>query len=160
MRKEIIGPKTVGEKGEPAAEWLDLDSIARVQLTSEDPAFPVENALSRNLEHNKVGWHAAGLGPQTITLLFDAPRTIRRVLLQFTEHKIERSQEFVLRYSSAGETEREIVRQQWTFSPSGSAQEIEDYAIDLEGVTKLELVIEPDRGRSQSRATLSALRLA
>jgi hypothetical protein len=160
VRKEIIGQKTVGEKGESAAEWLDLDSVARVQLTSEDPAFPVENALSRNLEHNKVGWRAAGLGPQTITLVFDAPLTIRRVLLQFTEHKIERSQEFVLRYSSAGETEREIVRQQWTFSPGGSAQESEDYSVALQGVTKLELVIDPDRGRRNSVATLNAFRVA
>jgi hypothetical protein len=46
------------------------------------------------------------------------------------------------------------------FSPCGSAQEIEDYAIDLEGVTKLELVIDPNHGRGQNRATLSALRLA
>src|SRR5271170_4489983 len=99
MRKEVIGQKTVAEKGEPAAEWLDLVSIARVQLTSEDPAFPVENALSRNPEHNKVGWRATSPGPQTLTFLFDKPQTIRRVLLHFMEDKIERSQEFVLRYS-------------------------------------------------------------
>jgi hypothetical protein len=160
MRKEIIGQKTVGEKGESAAEWLDLDSIARVQLTSEDPAFPVENALSRNPEHNKVGWRAANPGSQTLTFLFDTPQTIRRVRLHFMEPKIERSQEFVLRYSSAGETEREIVRQQWTFSPGGSAEEIEDYPVALQGVTKLELVVDPDRGRRNSVATLNAFRVA
>jgi hypothetical protein len=160
MRKEIIGQKTVGEKGESAAEWLDLDSIARVQLTSEDPAFPVENALSTNPEHNKVGWRAAGPGPQTITFLFDTPQTIRRVRLHFMEHKIERSQEFVLRYSSAGETDREIVRQQWTFSPGGSAEEIEDYSMALQGVTKLDLVVDPDRGRRNSVATLNSFRVA
>ena len=65
----------------------------------------------------------------------------------------------MLRYSSASEADREIVRQQWTFSPTGSTQEIEDYAVELESVTKLELVIDPDRGRGQSLATLNALRL-
>jgi hypothetical protein len=160
MRKEVIGQKTIAEKGEPAAEWLDLDSIARVQLTSEDPAFPVENALSSNPELNEFGWRAGSPGPQTLTFLFDTPQTIKRVLLHFMENKIERSQEFVLRYSSAGETDREIVRQQWTFSPGGSAQEIEDYSMALQAVTKLELVVDPDRGRRYSVATLNAFRVA
>jgi hypothetical protein len=66
----------------------------------------------------------------------------------------------VLRYSSGSETEREIVRQQRTFSPTGSTQEIEDYAVELESVTKLELVIDPDRRRGHSLATLNTLRLA
>jgi hypothetical protein len=66
----------------------------------------------------------------------------------------------VLRYSSASETNREIVRQQWTFSPTGSTQEIEDYEVELKSVTQLELVIDPDRGRGHSLATLNALRLA
>ena len=160
MRKEIVGQKTVAAEGPSGGEWLDLASIARVQLTSEDPAFPVENALSTNPELNELGWRAGSPGPQTLTLLFDAPQTIRRVRLHFMEHKIERSQEFVLRYSSGKETDREIVRQQWTFSPGGSAQEIEEYMVELQSVTKLELVIDPDRGRRNSVATLNALRVA
>jgi hypothetical protein len=160
MRKEIVGQKTVAAEAQAAAEWLDLASVARVQLTSEDPAFPIENALSTNPELNELGWRATSPGAQTITMLFDAPQHIRRIVLHFVEHKMERSQEFVLRYSSARETNREIVRQQWTFSPNGSPQEIEDYAVELEAVAKLELVIDPDRGRRHSVATLNALRVA
>ncbi len=158
MRKEIIGTDTVS-KQKPDAAWLDLASIARVQITSEDPAFPIENALN-SAPHNEAGWRAAGTGPQTISLLFDAPQEIRRISLHFIEQNEERSQEFLLRYSSASETDREIVRQQWSFSPNGSAQESEDYTVQLHGVTKLELVIDPDRGRRQSLATLYAMRLA
>jgi hypothetical protein len=51
------------------------------------------------------------------------------------------------------------VRQQWTFSPTGSTQEIEDSAVELKSVTKLELVIDPDRGRGRILATLNTLRL-
>jgi hypothetical protein len=109
---------------------------------------------------NEVGWRATSPGPQTVTLLFDAPQHIRRIFLHFMEREKERSQEFVLRYSSAKETDREIVRQQWTFSPTGSPREIEDYAVELESITKLELVIDPDRGRRDSLATINALRLA
>jgi hypothetical protein len=160
MRKEIVGQRTVAGEGRSGGEWLDLASIARVQLTSEDPAFSVENALSTNPELNELGWRADTPGPQTLTLLFDAPQNIRRIRLHFMEHRMERSQEFVLRYSSGEETDREIVRQQWTFSPSGSAQEIEDHTVALQSVTKLELVIDPDRGRGNSVATLNTFRVA
>jgi hypothetical protein len=159
MRKEIVGQKTVAAEA-TGAEWLDLNSIARVQLTSEDPAFPIENALSTSPTLNELGWRASGPGAQTITILFDVPQRIRRIVLHFVEHKMERSQEFLLSYSSAKEPNREIVRQQWTFSPNGSPQEVEDYAVDLESVTRLELMIDPDRGRRNSIATLNNLRLA
>jgi hypothetical protein len=160
MRKEIVEQGMTAGRSLGNADWLDLDSIAHVQLTSEDPAFPIENALSASPEPNERGWRANSPGPQTITLSFDEPQHIRRIFLHFIERETEREQEFVLRYSSASETDREIVRQQWTFSPTGSTQEIEDYAVELGSVTKLELVIDPDRGRGHSLATLNALRLA
>jgi hypothetical protein len=160
MRKEIVGQKVVAAEAQTASEWVDLPSIARVQLTSEDPAFPIENALSASPTLNASGWRANSPGVQTISILFDAPRDIRRIVAHFVERNMERSQEFLLRYSSARETDREIVRQQWTFSPNGSQEELEDYVVELESVTKLELVIDPDRGRRNSVATLHALRLA
>jgi hypothetical protein len=160
MRKEIVGRRTPEVRSQGNAEWLELDSIAHVRITSEDPAFPIENAFDTSPERNELGWRAASPGPQTITLSFDAPQRIRRIFLHFMERETERAHEFVLRYSSANETDREIVRQQWTFSPTGSTQEIEDYAVQLEAVTKLELVIDPDRGHGHCLATLNALRLA
>jgi hypothetical protein len=160
MRKEIVGQKAGAGEKQAAAEWLDLTSIARVQLTSEDPAFPIENALTTNPTLNELGWRATSPGTQTITILFDVPQSIRRIVVHFFERNLERSQEFLLRYSSAKETDREIVRQQWGFSPNGSTQEAEDYAVELDSVTKLELVIDPDRGRRNSLATLSTLRIA
>ena len=160
MRKEIIEHRTSGGRSLRDAEWLDLDSIAHVQLTSEDPALPIENALGTSPDGNERGWRATSPGPKTITLGFDGPQHIRRIFLHFIERETENAQEFALRYSSAKETDREIVRQQWTFSPTGSAQEIEDYAVQLESVTKLELVSDPDRGRGHCLATLDALRLA
>jgi hypothetical protein len=160
MRKEMVEHRRTAGKSQGNAEWLDLDSIAHVQLTSEDPAFPIENALGTSPESNERGWRANSPGPQTITLNFDAPQHLQRIFLHFIERETERAQEFVLRYSSASETDREIVRQQWTFSPTGSTQEIEDYAVELKSVTKVELVVDPDRGRGHSLATLNALRLA
>jgi hypothetical protein len=161
MRKEIIGQTSVTEIGRHTyAEWFDLESIASVELTAEDATFPIENALSLNSERNEIGWRARNPGPQKITLRFDSPQLIRRIFLHFTEYEMERAQEFVLRYSSSKEKDREIVRQQWNFSPTGSTQEIEDYTVELESVTKFEIIIDPDRGRGASPATLNILRLA
>lgn len=159
MQKKIIGQSTTPAKNHED-NWLDLESIARVELTSEDQAFPIENALSTDPKRNEIGWRAATPGPQTIALIFTVPTHLRRIFAHFVEHEGERTQEFVLRYSSATQTGREIVRQQWNFNQAGAAREIEDYTVSLEGVTKLELVIDPDRGRGQSRATLNALRVA
>jgi hypothetical protein len=68
MRKGIVGHRTTAGRSLGKAEWLDLDSIAHVQFTSEDPAFPIENALGTSPERNERGWRATGPGPQTITL--------------------------------------------------------------------------------------------
>lgn len=160
MRKQVIGHSAIAGKSQDDTDWLDLESIARVEITSEDPDFPVENALSLNPEHNELGWRAATPGPQTVALVFTVPTYLRRIFAKFMEHATERTQEFVLRYSSVNETDREIIRQQWNFSPTGSSQEVEDYTVHLASVTRLELVIDPDRGRGQCRATLCALRLA
>jgi len=77
-------------------DWLDLQRIAQVELTSEEPAFPIEAALIPGVGS---GWRAAQAGEQTIRLLFDELQRIRRVQLLFHEHQQARTQEFVLRWS-------------------------------------------------------------
>jgi hypothetical protein len=79
----------------------------------------------------------------------------------FKEAETSRTQEFVLRWCS--ETDqgfREIVRQQWNFSPPQTGREIEDYQVDLASVKVLELVIVPDIDGGSTLASLENLRLA
>ena len=67
----------------------------------------------------------------------------------------------VLRWSpDGGQSYREIVRQQYNFSPPGVTREFEDYAVDLAGVTALELRIVPDIGGGDARASVAQLRIA
>jgi hypothetical protein len=98
-----------------------------------------------------------------IRLHFDEPLTIKRLRLHFVDRAAERSQEFAV-YAGAGSELKEVVRQQWTFSPYGSTEEIEDYALNLSGITTLELRIDPDRSHdpklSQAYASLQSLKLA
>jgi hypothetical protein len=80
--------------------------------------------------------------------------------LVFLETESERAQEFVLRWSpDSGRSFREIVRQQWNFSPPQTTSEVEDYRVGLDNLTILELVIVPDRSGGEARASLEQLRL-
>ena len=158
MRKRIIGQATSQEADLPD-KWLDLEHIAEVEVSSEDLGFPIESALK--LENGGKVWRAAVPGEQLIRLIFDPPTAVRRIRLQFDEAQTVRTQEFVLRWSSKrNEPLREIVRQQWNFSPNGSTSEVEDYQVNLGAVGILELAIQPDISGGNSRAVLTAWRVA
>jgi hypothetical protein len=81
--------------------------------------------------------------------------------LRFEETEHTRNQEFAVRWSGAPDNLlREFVRQQWNFSPEGSICESENYEVNLNAVSVLELSIDPDRGAGEAYATLSAWHLA
>jgi hypothetical protein len=157
MRKRIINedPQNVSPVDQG---WLDLQVLAQVELTSEDAAYPIEAAL---IPSPGSGWRAAQAGEQTIRLLFDELQRVRRIQLLFHEDQQGRTQEFVLRWSpDGGQSYREIVRQQYNFSPPGVTREFEDYAVELAGVTALELRIVPDISGGEARASVAQLCIA
>ncbi len=158
MRKQII---TQGSQ-EPSTlepDWLDLEHITQIEVTSEEAAHPIDSAL---IPGSGLGWRAAESGEQTIRLLFDVPQRIRRIRLLFDEQMGRgRTQEFVLSWSPGGEEHyREIVRQQYNFSPPDVTSEVEDYVVDLDRVAALELAIIPDISGGLACASLAQLRLA
>ncbi len=157
MRKRPITP--IPQAGTPDNEgWLDLDHVAVVEVTSEEKDYPVESAL---VAGEMRGWRASVSGAQTVRLIFDNPQRLTRISLVFEEAETPRTQEFALRWSpDAGRSFREIVRQQWNFSPPNTSREVEEYRVELSGVTVLELVIVPDISRGSARASLKSLRLA
>ena len=157
MRKSQI--TQIPQSAQPRDQaWVDVDRIASVEVTSEESDYPVESAL---LLEGKRGWRAANPGTQTIRLIFDEPQKLRRILLVFEDSENSRTQEFVLRWSPDIESSfREILRQQWNFSPADSVRETEDYAVELSEVKVLELMIVPDKSGGEVRASLTSLRLA
>ena len=156
MRKRLITstPETV----RPGAQgWLDLERAAVVEVTSEAEGFPVESAL---LLGETRGWRAASSGTQTVRLVFDQPQTLKHISLVFEEEQTERTQEFVLQWSSdKGRSFREIVRQQWNFSPPDTIREAEEYQVELPDVTVLELIVVPHTSDGTAHASLKSLRL-
>lgn len=156
MRKRII-TQVAGTGQSAEQDWLDVARISEVEVTSEDNAHPVETALVPN---GGIGWRAAGPGKQSIRLLFDHPQYLHRIWMNFVETNSERTQEYVLRWSSdGGQSFREIVRQQWHFSPPSTTNEMEDHQVELPSVTMLELNIIPDISGGNAFASLAQLRL-
>ena len=152
MRKSVIDLATTHPEQRSEQEWLDLEQVAKVEVTSEDPNFPIESAFASG---HGPGWRAADKGKQIIRVIFDTPRPLHRIRLEFAETEIERTQEFTLRWSAeSGRPFRDIVRQQWSFSPHGSTTEVEDYQVDLDSVSVLELALKPDLTPGNALATL------
>jgi len=138
--------------------WMDLGRIATVEVTSEDPKFPIESAFGAD---GGPGWRASQKGEQQIRLIFDQAQAVRRIQMHFLEPAFDRLQEFTVRWLAADSGQsKDIVRQQWNFSPAGSASELEDYEVNLDGVSALELVIKPDLTNNEALATLAAWRVA
>jgi len=157
MRKRII-KQSSKELSPPEQGWLDLEPLAEIELTSEDAAHPIESAI---IPGTGPGWRAMHPGEQTVRLLFAEPLRIKRIHLKFEEENHARTQEFVLRWATDSlQNYREIVRQQFSFSPPSTTHEVEDYKVDLNGVTALELRIVPDISGAAVCASLKQLQLA
>ena len=107
MRKRII-TQAEGTAESAEQDWLDVARISEVEVTSEDTAHPVEAALVPN---QGMGWQASEPGKQTIRLIFDQPQHLHRIWMNFIETNVERTQEYVLRWSAdRGQSFKEIVR--------------------------------------------------
>ena len=61
---------------------------------------------------------------------------------------------------TAGRSCREIVRQQYNFTPPDNTCEIEDYEVDLVGLRVFEIIIFPDISGGCACASIAELRLA
>ena len=158
MRKRIVRQSAVQSEPGSAETWLNLEQIVTVEVTSEDPEFPIESVFDGD---SQLGWRALEKGNQRIRLFFDQPISVKRIRLRFVETEVARTQEFTLGWSGGqGGRSREIVRQQWNFSPAGSTSEVEEYQTNLDGVAVLELAIQPDLQGGDARATLAEWRIA
>ena len=156
LRKQIIKvPTTIPA---PMPGQIDVAAVATVLVTSEDPDHSVNLAFDPPSGPGGSYWVAGEPGEQVIILAFDAPQAIRRVLLEVEERVVARTQELQLAISGdGGRTYRELLRQEYNFSPPGTTFEREDWSVAADGVTHLRLQIRPDKGDKPCRATITTL---
>src|SRR5919108_5038660 len=97
MRKQLI--QHTSDASVLSPPWLEVASLAQVELTSEDPAHPIDAAL---LPQTPPGWRAAQPGEQVIRLVFDRPQSLHQLRLVFTEAQQVRTPEVGRRGSADG----------------------------------------------------------
>jgi hypothetical protein len=157
LRKQLLTThQTVSGRG--AAE-KDIAAVATVLVSSEDPRHPIDYAFDGQRGPGASRWIAAQSGEQTLILAFDTPQTIRKILVEVEEPEISRTQEMAVSISQDGQTYRELLRQEYNFSPPGTTLEHEEWSIKADAITHLRLRIKPDKGGNAGRATLTTLAL-
>ena len=158
LRKRQLEP---AEARDARAEGdIDIGNCATIIYSSENPAHPVEHMLDRHQGPGATRWTSA-LSDVTeqIVLEFDKPQTISRLVYEVEETMRERTQEVRVEVSEdEGRTYRQVLVQEYTFSPAGATYQREEQRLNLRQISHLRLRIVPNKSGSGT-ATLTALRL-
>jgi hypothetical protein len=140
---------------------IEVARVASVQVSSEQNDHPIDHVFDGSRGPGGSRWIADGPGEQTVILVFDAPQTITRVVVEVEEVEVSRTQELSVSVSDdGGRTYRNLVRQEFNFSPPGTTFEREIWSVAAARVTHLRLEIKPDKGGRIGLATLTSLSLA
>jgi hypothetical protein len=112
--------------------------------------------------HGRGGTRWASARPnatERIVLEFDRPQGISRLVYEVEECGRERTQEVRVEVSTdRGGTYRQVLAQDYTFSPEGATFQHEDLRLDIPAITHLRLTIVPNKSGS-GVATLTSLRI-
>ena len=143
-----------------AADEIDIAGCATIAYSSEMPAHPVEHLLDGRSGPGGTRWISARPDViEQIIVEFDQPQAISRLVYEVEEAVRERTQEVRVEVSEdGGRTYREILVQEYTFSPGGATYQHEEQRFNLLQVTHLRFTIVPNKNGSGT-ATLTALRL-
>jgi hypothetical protein len=143
-----------------AAGEIDIADCATIAYSSENPAHPVEHLLDGRCGAGATRWISARRDTvEHIVVEFDRPQAISRLVYEVEEAIRERTQEVRVEVSEdGGRSYRQILVQEYNFSPGGATHQHEEQRFNLLQVTHLRFTIVPNR-RGSGTATLTALRL-
>lgn len=158
LRKRPLEADAAANAG--AAGAIDIAACATIAYSSEDPAHPVEHMLDGDTGPGATRWISVRLDTvEHIVVEFDQPQAISRLAYEVEEAERERTQEVHVEVSEdGGRTYRQILVQEYTFSPQGATYQREEQRFNLRQVTHLRLTIVPNKNGSGT-ATLTTLRL-
>ena len=158
-----IRKRLMSEPSSTPPEWpgeIDIASHAALVYSSEDPDHPLEHLIDGHCGRGATRWASAR--PNTterIVLEFDYAQRISRLVYEVEECRQERTQEVRVEVSSDhGRSYRQVLVQEYTFSPQGAIFQHEELRLELPTITHLSLTIVPNKSGS-GVATLTALRL-
>ena len=141
----------VSHSAAPAVDWLNLDTCAALIITARGERL----ARARSL------WSASCPGEQMIEIRFHHPTAVRRLRVVTTEAEQARTQEMTVWVSlHRGERHHHVLCQHFDFSPDGATEDVEEYALELEGVSAIQLRIVPSVDGRPATARVRELRVA
>jgi hypothetical protein len=139
---------------------IDIVGCATIAYSSEDPAHPIEHAFDGRHGPGVTRWISAR--PDTVERIiveFDEPQPISRLVYEVEEAVRERTQEVCVEVSENGDRKyRQILIQEYNFSPRGATYQREELCFNLLRARRLRLTIVPNKNGSGT-ATLTTLRL-
>jgi|SRR5689334_4745345 hypothetical protein len=96
-----------------------------------------------------------------IDVRFHQPTTVRRLRVITTEAEQSRTQEMTIWVSlHRGERHQEVLRQQFNFSPDGATEQVEEYALELDDVSSVQVKIVPSIDGRPATAHVSEVHVA
>jgi hypothetical protein len=149
---DIHRPLAVGE--------IDIAEAAVIAYSSEHPGHPIEHLIDGSSGRSATRWVSARADAiEQIVIEFGTPQSISRLIYEVQEAEQSRTQEVRLEVSTdGGQTYRQVLVQEYTFSPRGAIFQREDLRLDLKQVSHLRLIVVPNKNGS-GMATLSNLQL-
>ena len=158
LRKRLLANDSANPA--PFAGEIDIARHAVLAYSSDDPDHPIENLIDGHYGRGSTFW--AGAEPNTterIVVEFDRPQSVSCMIYEVEERSCERTQEVRVEVSSdGGRTYRQVLVQEYTFSPAGATFQREEQRLNLPSITHLRLTIVPDKHGS-GPAKLNSLRL-
>jgi hypothetical protein len=158
VRKRLL-PKEGANQAAFGGE-IDIARHAVLAYTSDDPDHPIENLIDGHYGRRSTFW--AGAKPNStewIVVEFDQPQSVSRLIYEVEECSCERTQEVRVEISSDGaRSYRQVLVQEYTFSPAGATFQREEQRLNVPPITHLRLTIVPNKGGS-GPAKLNSLRL-
>ncbi|HSF30606.1 MAG TPA: hypothetical protein VLK82_09075 [Candidatus Tectomicrobia bacterium] len=154
LRKHLLKDRPVAPAPRPGEK--NIAAIATVLVTSEEAGHPIEHVFDQRRGPGGSRWMAEEPGEQIVRLAFDTPQSIYQITVEVEEPEVSHTQELQLAISSdEGRTYREVLRQEYTFSPPGTAFEHEEWAGSV-GCVGLRRRIRRHRCTRRLRGTLSS----
>lgn len=156
LRKHLLQPADL----HVSQHHISIPDTATVLVTSERPDHPIDYICDGQFGPGSTRWIAEQPGDQTVVLAFDRARDIQTLSLEIEEKEVSRTQELTLSTSrDGGQTYREVLRQEFNFSPSGTTFEHEEWRLAAEGITNVRVWIRPDKGGKPYCASMTSLAL-
>jgi hypothetical protein len=158
IRKRLMSAQ-ISMPAEGAGE-IDIASHATLAYSSEDPNHPLEHVFDRHFGPGATRWSSARPdATEYIVLEFDQVQGVSRLIYEVEEPREQRTQEVRVEvWTDRDRAYRQVLVQDYTFSPQGATFEHEDVQLDLPAISHMRLTIVPNK-RGSGIATLTSLRL-